>query len=65
MRAFSLSPRKSKIVTAFAVILMVISIVTVKLSFHPILWLVVAIALIPIFAAIVGAIPDGHHNDPS
>jgi len=65
MRALSLSRRKSKIVTVFAVILMVISIVTVKLSFHPILWLVVAIALIPVFAAIVGAIPDGHHSDPS
>jgi hypothetical protein len=64
MRAFSLSRRKSKIVTAFAVILMVITIVTVRLSFHPILWLVGAIALIPIFAAIVGAIPDGQHNDP-
>lgn len=65
MRAFSLSRRKSKIVTAFAVIVMVISIVTVKLSFNPILWLVGAIALIPIFAAIVGAIPGSHYNDPS
>jgi hypothetical protein len=42
---------------------MVISIVAVKLSFHPILWLVGAIALIPIFAAIVGAIPEGRDND--
>lgn len=63
MRA--LSRRKSKIVTAFVVILMVITIVTVKLSFHPILWLIVAIALIAVFAAILGAIPDGQHNDPS
>lgn len=64
MRAFSLSRRKSKIVTAFAVIVMVISIVTAKLSLHPILWLVGMIALIPIFAAIVGAIPDGDRNHP-
>ena len=64
MRAFSLSRRKSKIVTALAVILMVISVVTVKLSFHPILSLIGTIALIPVFAAIVGAVPDGHHNDP-
>jgi hypothetical protein len=65
MRAFSLSRRKSKIVTAVALVVMVISVVTVKLSFHPILWLAGAIALVSIFAAIVGAIPDGDHNDPS
>jgi hypothetical protein len=65
MRAFILSRRKTTIVTALAVILMVISVVTVKLSFHPILSLIGTIALIPVFAAIVGAIPDGHHNDPS
>jgi hypothetical protein len=64
MGTFSLSRRKSKIVAAFAVILMVISIVTAKLSLHPILWLVGTLALIPIFAAIVGAIPDGDRNNP-
>ena len=54
-----------KIITTFAVILIVISIVTVNLSFHPILWLAGTIALIPIFAAIVGTIPDGDRNDLS
>jgi hypothetical protein len=63
MRAFSLSRRKSKIVTAFAVIVMVVSTVAVKFSLHPFLWLVETIALIPICAAIVGA-PEDHHNDP-
>jgi uncharacterized membrane protein len=64
MCSFSLSRRKSKIVTAFAVILMLISIATVKLSFHPILWLCGTIALIPILAAILGAFSEGSHNDP-
>jgi hypothetical protein len=43
---------------------MVISIVAVKFSVHPILWFAGTIALIPIFAAIAGAIPEGHDNDP-
>ena len=63
MRAFSLSRRKSKIVTAFAFIVIVVSVVAVKTSIHPIPWLVGMIALIPIFAAIVGAIPEGRDND--
>jgi hypothetical protein len=62
MSAFSLSSRQSKIVGVFGSIVALAVIVALKVSQHPILWLLGALVLVPVFAAIVGAIPEDHNN---
>jgi hypothetical protein len=53
-----LSGRKSKIVVAFTCIVLATSILAIKFSAHPGLWLLGITALIAVFAALVGAIPE-------
>jgi hypothetical protein len=53
-----LSGRKSKIVVAFACIVLATSILAIKFSAHPAIWLLGIAASVPVFAAIVGAIQE-------
>lgn len=45
-----------RIIISFAVIVMGLAIWAMKFSHHPIVWLILLIASIPLFAAVAGAI---------
>jgi uncharacterized membrane protein YoaK (UPF0700 family) len=53
-----LSKGKSRAIVIFACAVLIASVAAVRFSPHKILWLAGLIAVIPIFAAIMGAVPE-------
>jgi hypothetical protein len=50
--------RKSKMIAVFSGVAMVTAILAMKFSIHPTLWILGLAASIPVFSAIVGAVPE-------
>jgi hypothetical protein len=58
-----LSKRKSRVILVFTCAVLIVAVVAEKYLSHRILWLIVLAASIPLFAAIIGGIPESTERD--